>query len=92
MPIVIALLRNVGTAHQGRFCLIPVDYSVIGLKVHNKEPSGVYCMWYLYFAILLAVVCLGIPLYFVYRGGKKKRKAYDKKNKNADDMNDLDHY
>ena len=70
----------------------PLGYSVIGLKVHNKEPSGVYCMWYLYFAILLAVVCLGIPLYFVYRGGKKKRKAYDKKNKNADDMNDLDHY
>ena len=65
---------------------------LFGLKVHNKEPSGVYCMWYLYFAILLAVVCLGIPLYFVYRGGKKKRKAYDKKNKNADDMNDLDHY
>ena len=51
-----------------------------------------YCMWYLYFAILLAVVCLGIPLYFVYRGGKKKKRAYDKKNKNADDMNDLDHY
>ena len=49
-------------------------------------------MWYLYFAILLAVVCLGIPLYLVYRGGQKKRKAYDKKNKNADDMNDLDHY
>jgi len=32
------------TANQGRFCLIPVGYSVIGLKVHNKEPSGVYCM------------------------------------------------
>ena len=92
MPIVITLLRNVGTAHQGWLCLIPVGYSVIELKVHNKEPSDVYCMWYLYFAILLAVVCLGIPLYLVYRTDKRRKRAFDKRNKNTDDMNDLDHY
>jgi len=92
VPIVIALLRNVGTAHQGRFCLIPVGYSVIGLKGHIMELSGVYCMWYLYFAVGLAAVCLGIPLYLVYRTDKRRKRAFDKRNKNADDMNDLDHY
>ena len=67
------------TANQGRFCLIPVGYSVIGLKVHNKEPSGVYCMWYLYFAILLAVVCLGIPLYLVIGVIRKRERHTIKK-------------
>ena len=49
-------------------------------------------MWYLYFAVGLAAVCLGIPLYLVYRTDKRRKRAFDKRNKNADDMNDLDHY
>ena len=49
-------------------------------------------MWYFYFAIGLAAACLGIPLFLIYRGDKKKKRASDKRNKNADDMNDLDHY
>ena len=49
-------------------------------------------MWYFYFAIGLAAVCLGIPLFLIYLGDKKKKRVYDKRNKNADDMNDLDHY
>jgi len=49
-------------------------------------------MWYIYIAIGLAAVCLGIPLYLVYRTDKRRKRAFDKRNKNADDMNDLDHY
>ena len=49
-------------------------------------------MWYLYFAIGLAAVCLGIPLFLVYRTDKRRKRVFDKRNKNADDMNDLDHY
>ena len=29
-------------------------------------------MWYLYFAVGLAAVCLGIPLYLVYRTDKRR--------------------
>ncbi len=55
------------------------------------EPN-LLSMWYLLFAVGLAAVCLGIPLFLIYRGDKKKKRAFDKRNKNADDMNDLDHY
>jgi uncharacterized membrane protein YsdA (DUF1294 family) len=41
-------------------------------------------MWYLYFAIGLAVVCIGIPIFLVYWTDKKKKIAYDKRNKNTD--------
>ena len=49
-------------------------------------------MWYLYATIGLAAICLGIPIFLIYWTDKKKKIAYDKKNKNADDMKDLDHY
>ncbi len=49
-------------------------------------------MWYLYATIGLAALCLGIPIFLIYWTDKKKKIAYDKKNKNADDMKDLDHY
>ena len=49
-------------------------------------------MWYLYATIGLAAICLGIPIFLIYWTDKKKKIAYDKRNKNADDMKDLDHY
>ena len=36
-------------------------------------------MWYFYFAIGLAAVCIGIPVFLVYRADKRKKTAYDKK-------------
>tara|TARA_B100000408_G_scaffold2278_1_gene1925 strand:- start:242 stop:367 length:126 start_codon:yes stop_codon:yes gene_type:complete len=41
-------------------------------------------MWYLYFAIGLAAVCLGIPIFLIYWTDKKKKRAYDKRNKKTD--------
>ena len=49
-------------------------------------------MWYLYLMIGVAAVTLAVPLFLIYWTDKKKKIAYDKKNKNADDMKDLDHY
>ena len=50
-------------------------------------------MWYLYLMIGVAAVTLAVPLFLIYWADKKKKIAYDKKkNKNADDMKDLDHY
>ena len=53
---------------------------------------GLPTAWYWYMSVGLAAVCLGIPLYLVYRTDKRRKRAFDKRNKNADDMNDLDHY
>jgi hypothetical protein len=39
-----------------------------------------------------AALCLGIPLFLVYWTDKRKKRAFEKKNKNSDDMTDLDHY
>ncbi len=49
-------------------------------------------MWYLYATIGLAAICLGIPIFLIYWTDKKKKIAYDKKNKKSDDMKDLNHY
>ena len=49
-------------------------------------------MWYLWAMIGCAALCLGIPLFLVYWTDKKKQRAYNKRNKNSDDMADLDHY
>jgi uncharacterized membrane protein YsdA (DUF1294 family) len=49
-------------------------------------------MWYLYATIGLAAICLGIPIFLIYWTDKKKKIAYDKRNKKSDDMKDLDHY
>ena len=49
-------------------------------------------MWYLYLTIGLAALCIGIPVFLVYWTDKKKQRAYNKRNKNSDDMADLDHY
>jgi uncharacterized membrane protein YsdA (DUF1294 family) len=49
-------------------------------------------MWYLYFAIGLAAVCIGIPVFLVYWTDKRKKRAFEKRNKKSDDMKDLDHY
>ena len=49
-------------------------------------------MWYFYFAIGLAAVCIGVPVFLVYWTDKKKRRAFEKKNKNSGDMTDIDHY
>ena len=49
-------------------------------------------MWYLWAMIGCAALCLGIPLFLVYWTDKKKQRAYNKRNKNSDDMTDLDHY
>tara|TARA_B100001765_G_scaffold64443_1_gene38789 strand:+ start:185 stop:403 length:219 start_codon:yes stop_codon:yes gene_type:complete len=51
-----------------------------------------YSMWYLYATIGLAAICLGIPIFLIYWTDKKKKIAYDKKNKKSDDMKDLNHY
>lgn len=66
-------------------------FATLILEPLYTEPD-LLGMWYFYFAIGLAAACLGIPLYLVYLGDKKKKRASDKRNKNADDMNDLDHY
>ena len=49
-------------------------------------------MWYLYLTIGLAAVCIGIPLFLIYWTDKKKKMAFEKRNKKSDDMADLDHY
>ena len=49
-------------------------------------------MWYLWAMIGVAGLCLGIPLFLVYCTDKKKKRAFEKKNKSSDDMTDLDHY
>ena len=41
-------------------------------------------MWYLFMAIGLAAVCLGVPIFLIYWTDKKKKMAYDKRNKNTD--------
>ena len=51
-----------------------------------------YSMWYLYLMIGVAAVTLAVPLFLIYWTDKKKKIAYDKKSKNADDMKDIDHY
>ena len=43
-------------------------------------------MWYLYLMIGLAAVTLAVPLFLVYWTDKKKRRAFEKKNKSSDDM------
>jgi len=49
-------------------------------------------MWYLYLMIGVAAVTLAVPLLLIYWSDKKKQRAYNKRNKNSDDMADLDHY
>jgi len=49
-------------------------------------------MWYLYLMIGVAALCIGIPVFLVYWTDKKKQRAYNKRNRNSDDMTDLDHY
>ena len=49
-------------------------------------------MWYLYFAIGLAAVCIGVPIFLIYWTDKRKKMAFEKRNKKSDDMVDLDHY
>ena len=49
-------------------------------------------MWYLYLMIGVAAVTLAVPLLLVYWTDKKKQRVYNKRNKNSDDMSDLDHY
>ena len=36
-------------------------------------------MWYLWAMIGCATLCIGVPLYLVYRTDKRKKTAYDKK-------------
>ena len=40
----------------------------------------------------VAAVTLAVPLFLVYWTDKKKQRAYDKTNRNSDDMTDVDHY
>jgi hypothetical protein len=40
----------------------------------------------------VAALTLAVPLLLIYWTDKKKQRAYDKRNKNSDDMEDLDHY
>ena len=40
----------------------------------------------------LAAVTLAVPLLLIYWTDKKKKMAYDKRNRNSDDVTDLDHY
>ena len=49
-------------------------------------------MWYLYLMIGLAAVTLAVPLFLVYWTDKRKKRAFEKKNKSSDDMTDVDHY
>ena len=49
-------------------------------------------MWYLYLMIGVAAVCIGVPLFLIYWTDKKKKMAFEKRNKKSDDMADLDHY
>ncbi len=51
-----------------------------------------FSMLYLYYAIGLAAICLGVPIFLIYWTDKKKKIAFDKRNKNVNDMKDLDHY
>lgn len=44
------------------------------------------------FAIGLAAVCIGVPVFLVYWTDKRKKRAFEKRNKKSDDMKDLDHY
>ena len=36
-------------------------------------------MWYLWAMIGCAALCIGVPLYLVYRTDKRKKTAHDKK-------------
>ena len=40
----------------------------------------------------VAEITLAVPLLLIYWTDKKKQRAYNKRNKNSDDMADLDHY
>ena len=40
----------------------------------------------------VAALTLAVPLLLIYWTDKKKQMAYNKRNKNSDDMADLDHY
>ena len=40
----------------------------------------------------VAALTLAVPLLLIYWTDKKKQRAYDKRNKSSDDMEDLDHY
>ena len=40
----------------------------------------------------VAALTIGIPLFLIYWTDKKKKMAYDKRNRNSDDVTDLDHY
>ena len=49
-------------------------------------------MWYLWAMIGVAALTIGIPIFLVYWIDKKKKMAFEKRNKGSDDMSDLDHY
>ena len=49
-------------------------------------------MWYLYLMIGVAAITLEVPMLLIYWTDKKKKMAYDKRNRNSDDVTDLDHY
>ena len=36
-------------------------------------------MWYLWAMIGCAALCIGIPMFLVYKADKRKKTAYDKK-------------
>ena len=40
----------------------------------------------------VAAITLAIPMLLIYWTDKKKKMAYDKRNRNSDDVTDLDHY
>jgi hypothetical protein len=40
----------------------------------------------------VAALTLAVPLFLIYWTDKKKQNAFNKRNKNSDDMADLDHY
>ena len=40
----------------------------------------------------VAAITLAVPMLLIYWTDKKKKMAYDKRNKKSDDMKDLDHY
>ena len=49
-------------------------------------------MWDLYLMLGVAAVTIAVPLLLLYLTDKKKQRAFNKRNKNSDDMTDLDHY
>ena len=40
----------------------------------------------------VAAITLAVPMLLIYWTDKKKKMAYDKRNRNSDDVTDLDHY